>query len=184
MRLRPIVMTGVTTIAGSIPLLLSSGLDFDDRARSVANLGQPLAVVLVVTGALFVLHVLCSRTLRGRRSRSALRRLAVASTITLSVTAGFATAVEVGAVWVRRHAATLTWENPEATVSELYCESGKPFALVKLMDRDHGSPAASYEKDFTIAEGLGPLYNRTSCAACHGTRGQRRGRSTDRCPAP
>lgn len=27
---------------------------------------------------------------------------------------------------------------------------------------------ATYEKDFTITEGLGPLYNRTSCAACHG----------------
>ncbi len=71
-RLRPIVMTGITTVAGTVPLILSSGAGAETRQviGVVVLFGVSLSTVLT----LFVIPVLYSLLARGTASPEAVKR--------------------------------------------------------------------------------------------------------------
>jgi multidrug efflux pump len=71
-RLRPIIMTGITTAAGSIPLLLSSGAGAETRTViGTVILSGVLAATLFT---LFVVPVAYSALARGTSSPGAVER--------------------------------------------------------------------------------------------------------------
>ena len=68
MRVRPVVMTAVSTMAGLVPIMLSSGTGSDVTHRIAAPMLGGMLTVLILN--LLVLPVIYSLVLQYRESRS------------------------------------------------------------------------------------------------------------------